>query len=34
MGVIRLDHGTRPLPPGLATPTHTVVRLEDVLGVL
>jgi len=34
MDVIWLDHGVNPLPPGLASPTHTVSRLEEVLDVL
>lgn len=34
MHVIWLDHGVKPLPPGLASPTHTVSRLEEVLDVL
>jgi HAD superfamily hydrolase (TIGR01509 family) len=34
MDAIWLDHGTKPLPHGLALPTHTVSRLEEVLGIL
>jgi FMN phosphatase YigB (HAD superfamily) len=34
MEVIWLGHGVKPLPPGLASPAHTVSCQGDVLAIL